>query len=300
MLSEFIGTAEKPTNGTHTQAQRPEQPKPETESDVPGIAEIFGAASDSESADLSVDSLDGIYDYLENGLNDAISAKEKQSEKEPEKPSEKVTINGNSDPLSGQTVEISVEIYVEILEAITGSLASWYSGDEETDFSFGAKIKERYKKIMAIYAKSQNIEVSPGFLAAAFTILMVGQVGIKAHKQKNKILRAQNFRRQMIEKRIEKAPVKQPTLFDTVEHIETPKTRELEKKAEIPASEYSRKDFKIDERGFYQRNENGIYLKKNERVKKPSPELKVFMDEFYQVHQTYPSNKEVKTFLKHN
>lgn len=250
-----------------------------------------------------------VADWIENALTETATETTQQnnSAESAEKnttppPTETVQINGKKDPLLGQTVEISADIYVEILEAVTASLAAWYSGDNESDFNFDKKLKERYKRVTELYAKTQNVEVSPGFLFFAFTVLVVGQVGFQAHKKKNKIIEMRAFRKKVIENNTsisaaQKVQPRQQSLFPTEQPQPAQIKIQKDNTYQMPESEYRRKDWQT-QGGFYTRTPEGVYLKKTERKQKPSNELNAFFSEFYAVHLRMPSNKETKTYLQ--
>ena len=174
------------------------------------------------------------------------------------------------------------------------SLASWYSGDEDTDFNFDKKLKERYKKVTEIYAKTQNVQVSRGFLFGAFTVVLLGQVGMKAHSRKQQLIKISAFRRDAARRVVDQAAkrdTRQISMFPD-EEVEI----KQERITDIP--DRDRKNFAVDERGYYTHAPEGGYLKKTERTRKPSAQMWAFIQEFKKQHNRQPNNKEVKTFLQ--
>lgn len=247
---------------------------------------------------------DSIADYLESGLEKAVKQQPEAKTAQAatvQQPEATTTISGTSDPLLGQGIEISVEIYIEILEAVSSSIAAWWAMDESLDFSFDKKLKARYAKVTELYAKTQNVQVSPGFLFGAFTLVLLGQVAFRAHKTRSANLRAEQFRRSLVE-RNPKASKRTGQIALDFGGTENPEPKKIvhEKSGGyiVPESERLRKDWKIDNLGYYERDANGTYLKKEERRQKPSPELFSWMQEMYRVNLVYPTNKQTKAFLQ--
>lgn len=307
-LSEFVniqpGAPQAPQEqvqpAARVEAAQIETEAPESLHDViRGNARPTGAAATDD-----VELFGGITDWIEKSLGDYAAEQQQIGEMpniptQPEQPKSTVDISGKSDPLLGQGIEISTEIFVEILEAVVGSLATWYSGDETTNFDFDKKLKARYTKVAELYAKTQNVKVSPGFLFGAFTIVLIGQVGMKAHKRKTEIVKAQAFRKQLIARQHTPNSAGQLSLFGGIET--QPEKRVLvnsDNSVQVPEAERQRVDWAVDQNGYYIKDSNGSYLKKGERNRRPSPELKAFIDEFYRVHLSFPNNKEVKQYLK--
>lgn len=291
-------------------------PEPEPEK-IPGIMDLLsgqsgGAATGDDDGADGPGAFDSITEWIEREMQ-GISDVKKGETQTPAAPgvfseptttatvpaaptTPQVRVTPATDPLGGAGIEISVEIYVEILEAVVSSLAAWYSGDNDTEFAFEKKMKARYAKVAEIYAKSQNVTVSPGFLFGAFTLVIIGQVGMKAHKRKNDIIRARNMRREMIQKTATPKPSGQYQLFPD-EKEEKSIVINKDASIHVPDAERMRKDWQVDG-GYYVRDANGVYIPKKDRKQKPSPELYAFMQEFYSQHLQWPSNKHIKTFLK--
>lgn len=281
-----------------------ERPTPER---IPSLAETLGASGSSVTTPPGADSeiedgvFDSIADYLENGLEKSLKTQSQtDAPAAPASDGAKTTISGNNDPLLGQGIEISVEIYIEILEAISSSAAAWWAMDESQDFSFDKKMKARYARVAELYAKTQNVQVSPGFLFFAFTVVLLGQVGFRAHKTRTANIRAENFRRSLVQKNPKKNHVGQTSLdFGGTEYPEEKTVKPSNGGGfTVPESERLRKDWRIDKNGYYERDGNGVYLKKEDRKQRPSAELAAWMADMYRVNLVYPSNKQVKTFLQ--
>lgn len=269
------------------------------------------ATGGTQDADLLLSGVDNLADYLEGKLEEISSTNAPQNNFEksaqqtiPETQTPKIIVNGDNDPLFGQGVEISVEIYVEILEAVTSSLAAWYSGDNETPFNFDAKLKARYRRVSELYMKTQNITVSPGFLFFAFTVVLIGQVGIKAYQRRGQIIKIESYRASVRRKIDEQAAPKitgQFSLFpegEKSEEISMQNSGAKKDAAFVPFEDRNRKDWSIDQRGFYIKDQGHTRLPESQRTRKPSAAMEAFFLEFRNVHGRNPTNKEVKTYLK--
>jgi len=283
------------------------------------LSEGDAAAAATATTDSDISPLDGVADWIEQELTAHAQRRETATggdgggaplspTAEPLTPTTApagstattATISGKSDPLAGAGIEIGIDIFVEILEAVTSSVAAWYAGDDQTAFDFDKKLKAKYVKVATLYAKDKQIEVSVDFLFWAFTIILVGQVGYRAHRRKGEILRAQNFRREMIRRQsVEKPRGGQYSLFSEKETTQEKTIKiDSDNSITIPEGERMRKKYDIDPSGFYVHDQSGVYLKKAERRQKPSPEIRAFFDEFYSVHLAHPNNKQVKQFIK--
>lgn len=287
------------------QEPAPQPSTPPTPARPDGLTAMLNGKSGGTAQTADVPELSGVggmLDFLEGKLNESaanggapVSLIETPVKVAAPVIQNPVQINGNIDPLMGQGIEISVEIYVEILEAITGSLANWYSGDESTTFNFDKKLKERYRKVTEIYAKTQNIVVSPGFLFGAFTVVLIGQVGIQAHKRKRDILKAEQFRkeaRKKVENQTPENRQKQTSLFPDYQDEKLPVS------GYVKTDEKYRKNFKVDASGYYEYDGGHNRIPVDQRTEKPSPQMNAFFSEFRRVHGRHPDNKEVKAYVK--
>lgn len=280
-------------------------PAPTAPARPDGLTAMLNGKSGGTAQAAEVPELSGVgdmLDFLEGKLNESaanggapVSLVETPVNTLPPIIQNPVQINGNVDPLMGQGIEISVEIYVEILEAITGSLAAWYSGDETTTFNFDKKLKDRYRKVTEIYAKTQNITVSPGFLFGAFTVVLVGQVGIQAHKKKRDIIKAEQFRkeaRKKVENQVPENRQRQLSIFPDYEDEKAPTS------GYVKTDEKYRKNFKVDTSGYYEYDGGHNRIPAGQRTERPSPQMNAFFSEFRRVHGRHPDNKEVKAYVK--
>lgn len=315
MLSNFIQGQNG--NGSAQHAPAPEQaaPAPEAEK-IPSLSDLISGQSGGSVADDAdeIGGFDSVLDGIESLFNEHVQGRTDAPVLAP-KPENVTTtapvsapavkpvqVSGATDPFAGEGVKIGVEIYVEILEACVSALASWWSNDEGQDFSFDKKLKARYERITALYAQSQNIEVSPGVLFGAFTLLLIGTVGFKAHKRRVEVMKLQSARQRIIDRQ---NPVKksngQFSLFDNADMAEDNKNVVINKdnSVSIPETERMRVDWQIDPKtGFYLKSATGQYIAKENRVQKPSPELRAFMEDYRGRYLDYPKNKFIKEYIK--
>ena len=308
MLSRFAAPAPAPAAPAPA-APAPAAPPDDQPLDI--LSEVSGksapAAADSGSGVMD---FDGIADYLESEMQGFANRQQQPAGTAPDAPATPapaggptVAVSGKTDPLAGEGIAISVEIFVEILEAVSSSLGAWWARDESAEFSFEKKMKESYAKILTIYANHQQIEVSPGFLVGAYTVLLLGKVGLKAHKRRQEVLRAESFRKSVIEKNSKPKANSAGQLRMDFGGTEKPPAAEIKidsqgKGFSVPDADRRRADWKIDQGGYYVTDSQGKYLKKGERSQRPSPELRAFIDDYYAANIAHPSNKVVKTFLQ--
>lgn len=297
-------------------APAPISPPIAPDTPIPSLSDLFASpqsevapgATEANGGDVA--SYDSIAGWIEKSMGDYVEKQQTGGRAilAPETVSttaapavKPVTISGETDPLMGQGIEISVEIYVEILEAVVSSLASWYAGDDNAEFNFEKKLKARYLKVAELYAKSQNVQVSPGFLFGAFTLVLIGQVGIKAHRRKQEIVKSQAFRKSVIKAQATSANSKgQMSLFPDRDMGQEKQVviQPDGKGITIPEGERMRADFSVDEKGYYTKTARGLYISKRDRQVKPSADLWAFMQDYYNIHLSFPKNKEVKTFIR--
>jgi hypothetical protein len=285
-ISKFTGDFSAPPQQAQAPAPQPDRPE------LSLLDDITESHTDGDLGNV-VD-FDSIADFLETAISNDESETEKTTLKShvTEHTQKPATVNAVES--SPEMVEIGVEMYVEILETLSSYAAGIYAGDESSEFTFEKKLKERYKKITAIYAETQNVKVSPGFLFGAFTFLLIAQMGYKAHKRKQEVIRAAAFRQKIVQKQV--VPGKQISLFET----------EKQPKAVIssgagymiPDAEKNRKDWSTDEKGRYKKTANGDYIKESDRAQKPCPEIAAFINDYFSEHLQKPSNKAVKAYLK--
>lgn len=260
--------------------------------------------------------IDSLVDWLENGLTESIQRQASApvtaatlapdpapsataAPWAPRQGEAPVNVSGKSDPLAGRGIEIGVRIYVEILEAVSSALGQWYAKDDATEFNFNTKLKERYKEVAAFYANSQNIQVSPGFLFGAFTILLLSQSAIKAHKRRNELLKIESFKRKTaakLESQAVPSGTRQMSLFPDSTDSGDDVFSSAITSADIP--DRARKTWKIDPQGYYTHTPEGDYLKQSDRRARPSPAMQAFIDTFKARYNRAPENKEVKQYLK--
>lgn len=266
---------------------------------------LFGSAAPAvpttPAAGSSFDGIDSIADYLEGKIRETTTTTATAAPPvAPVAPAtETLRISAADNPLAAKGVEISAEIYVEILEAVTGVAAAWYSGDETTDFAFNQKYKQKYKEITELIMKYKQVEVSPEMLFFGFTILIVGQVGVKAYQRKQEILKVSAYRSDVARRMDRQKPAEntgQLSMFPEAEQKTAAET--LPTSGHSNVHEKYRKDFTIDSRGYFVKDDGHNRLKESERRRKPSAELRAFIDEFSTRHGRAPANKEVKQFLK--
>lgn len=263
--------------------------------DIEAPADLNQTSAQDAVDSMGADTFDSIADFIESEFETAAAATKEAGQ-------DAETVQRIVEPVqvqetSPEMVEMGVEMYVEILETVSGFAARIYSGDTEKDFLFDKKLKERYKKITEIYAKTQNITVSPGAMFAAFTLLIVSQVGYAAHVRKQEVLRAAAFRKKVVAQQQATArPSKQLEMFP-VEHEE--KSVVLSGAGyEVPDAEKGRKDYSTDQNGYYKKTPDGEYLKQSDRKQKPSAEIQAFILDFYSHHLQKPNNKQIKAFLR--
>lgn len=170
-------------------------------------------------------------------------------------------------------IEVSVSMYVEMLEGINVALCQMF-GDENGDYFFNKVYKKKYEEIMVKYARHQNIRITPGQLAVFATIALMFPSAMKAWKHRRARIKVEKFNKTQ-QKTVQ--PGGQPTLF------------------EVPAGEQPRKNYEIDENGMFVKNPDGSYCKQANREKCPE-NLIGFIREFYSKNTRYPNPKEIKTF----
>lgn len=244
--------------------------------------DIFAAIGDiAEGGEKSAASAVNIMDYLGGKLEETKAAESGAIH------TENSVVVMPAKNVDNGTIEVGVEMYVEILEAIVNSLAGWWAKDGEKDFSFETKMKATYKKITQIYAQQQNIKLSPGFMFFACTALVVGQVGVKAQKRRAQVLKVESFKKraaaQIDERNDKKGNGEQATLFAD----------------EAGKVSIKRRFFEVDSEGFYTKTPDGEYIKQSNRVEKMPPHIEAFVMEYARKNDgEKPTNKQLLEYEK--
>ncbi len=177
---------------------------------------------------------------------------------------------------------MGVDMYITILEQVTNMLGKWWAKDDSEDFLFEKSAKKSYREIAIQYAETANIVLSPGLMFLFATIIVVGASGIKAHRKRNENARL-FLKRQEAAKKLAKQPSGQMSMFD--DHV-------FENKKGF------RKDYKFDEDDFYVKDEQGNYVKKEQRKDRVSLEVKAFVKEHFAKNGSNPDNKTITEYLR--
>ena len=226
-----------------------------------------------------------------------------------------VPISPAKEPLTKEGIEITVVLYVEILEAVVNALAQWWSQDGEAEFGFDKKLKARYERVTSLYLQTQSVTVSPGFLFGAFTVIMVGQVGFRAHRRRKEVIAARHFRQSLLKRQTETArPGRQMSMFPPPAGAEIgPGTgpdaprggMAVEVQPEgtdgsyyVSEADRARLDWQTDEAGYYIFASPRRYLKKQDRKQRPSPSVRAYIDEFKRINMAHPTNKQIKAYIQ--
>lgn len=225
-----------------------------------------GSASAKEFSDDEI--FNFAYSELDKRIEPGQPAANQDNQQTPGQPAKELLPPG--------MIEISVSMYVQILEGITEGVCQHF-GNIDGSYGFGKKNKELYEKIAVKYASFQNIAITPGQIFALMTMYLVFASGFKAWKDRGARVKIESFRKKQ-RAELRKSPGTQSTLFDT---------------DELEVSFLSRKKYDLDESGKYTTKPSGEYCKKADR-EKPDTELLVFLSEFNKVHNRWPNNKEVK------
>ena len=264
----------------------------EKKNPAPTLESIFKndrSSTPEPEKDLSDFSGMDIGEILEKSITDSLGGDIPETDSESDF-SEGERLEVDSEILE-DTVELSSEVFVEILEGIVETGARMYSGDKNGNFGFDKKLKERYKKVTALIAAKRKVKVSPETLFALFTVYLIGSVGYKAHVRKKELIKVSAFRN------------KAPKVEKKSGQISLPfEPEQPEQKSDstiyMPESDVNRKSWEVDSEGYYTKDSQGQYIKQKDRSERPSEEMAAFFSAFKAEHKAHPSNKQVKAYLK--
>ena len=190
--------------------------------------------------------------------------------------------------MSPEMINISASIYVGLLETVVEMACEWWSGITG-NYKFPAKLKEQYEKISALYIEQQNIQLTPGHFFALLTVALLANSGVRAHKDRQGRIKAEQFRKKAESAVSKNAPGKQVSMFED----ETPG-----ESTGIGARKYFSFEKHSDGKLYYNKSLSGSYAKKTDREAVP-PELVHFLPEFFLKNNRYPTQREVLAYL-HN
>lgn len=176
-------------------------------------------------------------------------------------------------------IEISAEMYVEILEGAVAGLCQMF-GDENGRYLFNKVYKEKYTDITKTFFKYQNVQITPGQLFVFCTIAIVSGSGLKAYKDRRAKIAASKFRKKT---ELTTPPGEQAKLFELNDFSQG----------------VQRKSYQIDENGYYVKTVTGEYAKKGEREKCPDY-LTSFIAQYFKQNGKWPGKKEIETYQNFN
>lgn len=176
-------------------------------------------------------------------------------------------------------IEISAEMYVEILEGAVAGLCQMF-GDENGKYLFNKVYKEKYTEITKTFFKYQNVQITPGQLFVFCTIAIISGSGLKAYKDRRAKVAVSKFQKRSVQN----APAgTQLNAFELNEFTESA----------------ARKNYEIDENGYFKKTSTGEYAKKGEREKCPEYLLS-FIVQYQKQNGKWPGKKEVETYQNFN
>ena len=174
--------------------------------------------------------------------------------------------------MSAEMIEISADVYVEMLESVVEAACQWISGIDK-NYTFRNTLKERYKKVSATFMAHQNLRITPGHLFALMTVFVVYAPLQQANKDRLKKRRISDNKKAM-------AGVQGSTekLFETETVFDT------------------RTSFVIAEKDglfFYKMKPGGGYAKEDEREEVPK-ELALKIVDYYNSNGKWPKLAEFR------
>jgi len=118
-----------------------------------------------------------------------------------------------AETMSPEMINISASIYVGLLETVVEMTCEWWSGITG-NYKFPQKLKEQYEKISALYIEQQNIQLTPGHFFALLTVALLANSGVRAHKDRQGRIKAEQFRKKAESAVSKNVPGKQASLFE--------------------------------------------------------------------------------------
>lgn len=183
--------------------------------------------------------------------------------------------------IPGGAYEIGVDMYLIVLETVLNIVGKWYSGTDD-DFMIEKTLKKSYREIAITYARESNIVITPATMFFLCTVIIVGTVGVKAHRKKSENAALLLKKRQAANLVAKSKAGEQVEMFAP----DTAKSAVL------------RKDYSFDESGYYKKDINGNYLKKEDRTTRVDLDVKAFVEEYRSRNGENPSNKAITEYLK--
>jgi len=183
--------------------------------------------------------------------------------------------------IPGGAYEVGVDMYLIVLETVLNIVGKWYSGTDD-DFNIERTLKKSYREIAITYAKESNIVITPATMFFLCTIIIVGTVGVKAHRKKSENAALLLKKRQAANLVAKAKAGEQVQMFSP----DTAKSAVL------------RKDYSFDENDMYKKDVNGNYLKKEDRTTRVDLDVKAFVEEYRGRNGEAPSNKAITEYLK--
>lgn len=205
----------------------------------------------------------------------AVNATEQRMKEGVGKPGEARQV---SEIMPDSMIEISAELYVELLEGVIQVGCVWISGNENGKYMFDKVFKEKYKEISAKIMRHQNINVTPMQLFTLATIFLVFGPAKNAFIDRKKRISAENFKK--------KAATRSLVPGEQVQ-MDLPGMEKVE---------IGRKFFQVDGNGMYEKTPTGQYCKQSEREQAPA-ELLPFLRDFFSKNDKWPNAQQVKAYL---
>ena len=224
-------------------------------------------------------SAEDIFSFGEEKFNETVKKKGKEQQTDSE-------VGAQVSEMSPELIEISADMYVEILETLVDSAGRWWSKTTGS-YLFEKNMKQKYKAITAMYFKTQNVQLTPSHFFALMTGVLLFSSGFRAYNDRNRKIKAESFQRKSKEAgqrlgsfQASFGPEFQAQPMQNIERSYFAAVRE-------------------DGSAFYTKDATtGTYSKKEDR-ERVGPELENFIFDFKERSSSnrWPNRKEVKTFL---
>ena len=169
-----------------------------------------------------------------------------------------------------KTQEARARMAVGVIDMITAKGAAAISGEHSANYKMDEDERKDYEKITADFFETFEGDINPKVIWWVTTLTIVGATLYKANEDKKAAAKTEAWKR---------AKASYQALQQQAEYEAGELASQYQQIQDLKPKEPQRTRFEIDADGLYERDINGVYLKKKDRKDSPAVGVKKIIDE---------------------
>jgi len=169
-----------------------------------------------------------------------------------------------------KTQEARARMAVGVIDMITAKGAAAISGEHSANYKMDEDERKDYEKITADFFETFEGDINPKVIWWVTTLTIVGATLYKANEDKKAAAKTEAWKR---------AKASYQALQQQAEYEAGELASQYQQIQDLKPKEPQRTRFEIDADGLYERDINGVYLKKKDRKDSPAAGVKKIIDE---------------------